>query len=157
MTTAQIAIVVRRGQEHQPVHARVDGMRFGRVLAEKEDVAGSADRGALTIAAGARSRPAAYGLGDLASVHAAARAVCRPLVAAAAIEGGIVVAEGSTGPASIVEVARIRLVGPHNLENVLAASLAALEWGVDPEVIGAAVAAFSPLAHRSTPPTRRRC
>jgi len=27
---------------------------------------------------------------------------------------------------------------------------AALEWGVDPEVIGAAVAAFSPLPHRST-------
>jgi UDP-N-acetylmuramoylalanine--D-glutamate ligase len=61
-----------------------------------------------------------------------------------------VVADGSAGPASIVEVARIRLAGPHNLENVLAASLAALEWGVDPEVIGAAVAAFSPLAHRST-------
>jgi UDP-N-acetylmuramoylalanine--D-glutamate ligase len=61
-----------------------------------------------------------------------------------------VVAEGSAGPASIVEVEKIRLVGPHNLENVLAASLAALEWGVEPEVIGAAVAAFSPLAHRST-------
>jgi UDP-N-acetylmuramoylalanine--D-glutamate ligase len=61
-----------------------------------------------------------------------------------------VVAEGSAGQASIVEVAKIRLAGPHNLENVLAASLAALEWGVDPEVIGAAVAAFSPLPHRST-------
>src|SRR5439155_295512 len=110
--------------------------RIGRAqTAEDLLVAGSADRGALSIAAGAPSRPAAFGLGDLASVHAAARAVCRPLVAAAAIEGGIVVAEGSTGPASIVEVARIRLVGPHNLENVLAASLAALEWGVHPEVI----------------------
>ena len=102
------------------------------------------------LPAATASRPAAFGLGDLASVHAAARRLGRPLAAAAAVEGGRVVAEGSAGLASIVEVDKIRLVGPHNLENVLAASLAALEWGVEPEVIGAAVAAFSPLAHRST-------
>ncbi len=135
-----IAIVLNVADDHYDWHAGYDDY-----LAAK-----AADRGALGIAAGAPARPAAFGLGDLASVHAAARHLGRPLAAAAGVEGGRVVAEGSAGPASIVEVEKIRLVGPHNLENVLAASLAALEWGVEPEVIGAAVAAFSPLAHRST-------
>ncbi|MEA2565295.1 MAG: UDP-N-acetylmuramoylalanine--D-glutamate ligase [Actinomycetota bacterium] len=151
-----IAIVLNVADDHYDWHAGYDDYlsakaRIARAqTAEDLLVAGSADRGALSIAAGAPSRPAAYGLGDLASVHAAARDLRRPLAAAAGIEGGRVVADGSAGQASIVEVAKIRLAGPHNLENVLAASLAALEWGVDPEVIGAAVAAFSPLPHRST-------
>jgi UDP-N-acetylmuramoylalanine--D-glutamate ligase len=151
-----IAVVLNVADDHYDWHGGHDDYlsakaRIGRAqTAEDLLVAGSADRGALSIAAGAPSRAAAYGLGDLASVHAAARFLGRPLAAAAGIEGGMVVAEGAAGPASIVEVARIRLVGPHNLENVLAASLAALEWGVPPEVIGAAVAAFSPLPHRST-------
>jgi UDP-N-acetylmuramoylalanine--D-glutamate ligase len=151
-----IAIVLNVADDHYDWHSGYDDYlsakaRIGRAQTPEDLlVAGSADRGALTVAAGAPSRPAAYGLGDLASVHAAARILRRPLAAAAGIEGGVVVAEGSAGPASIVEVGTIRLVGPHNLENVLAASLAALEWGVHPEVIGAAVAAFSPLAHRST-------
>jgi UDP-N-acetylmuramoylalanine--D-glutamate ligase len=71
-------------------------------------------------------------------------------VAVAGVEGGAVLVEGPSGPAAIVEVAKIRLVGPHNLENVLAASLAALWWGRDPKEVGAAVGAFEPLAHRST-------
>ncbi|HWD71082.1 MAG TPA: UDP-N-acetylmuramoyl-L-alanine--D-glutamate ligase [Actinomycetota bacterium] len=152
-----IAIVLNVADDHYDWHAGYDDYlsakaRIGRVqTAEDLLIAGSADRGALRIAAGAPARPAAFGLGDLASVHAAARHLGgRPLAAAAGVEGGRVVAEGSAGPASIVEVEKIRLVGPHNLENVLAASLAALEWGVEPEVIGASVAAFSPLAHRST-------
>jgi UDP-N-acetylmuramoylalanine--D-glutamate ligase len=151
-----IAIVLNVADDHYDWHAGYDDYlsakaRIGRVqTAEDLLIAGSADRGALSIAAGAPARPAAFGLGDLASVHAAARHLGRPLAAAAGVEAGRAVAEGSAGPASIVEVEKIQLVGPHNLENVLAASLAALEWGVKPEVIGAAVAAFSPLAHRST-------
>jgi UDP-N-acetylmuramoylalanine--D-glutamate ligase len=151
-----IAIVLNVADDHYDWHAGYDDYlsakaRIARAqTAEDLLIAGSSDRGALSIAAGSPSRPAAVGLGDLASVHAAARGLGRPLAAAAGVERGLVVAEGSAGPASIVEVEKIRLVGPHNLENVLAASLAALEWGVAPEVIGAAVAAFSPLAHRST-------
>jgi UDP-N-acetylmuramoylalanine--D-glutamate ligase len=151
-----IAIVLNVADDHYDWHAGYDDYLSAKARIARaqttEDlfIAGSGDRGALSIAAGAPARPAAFGLGDLASVHAAARRLGRPLAAAAAVEAGRVVAEGSTGPASIVEVDKIRLVGPHNLENVLAASLAALEWGVEPEVVGAAVAAFSPLAHRST-------
>src|SRR5207302_2941667 len=149
-------VVLNVADDHYDWHGGYDDYlsakaRIARVqTAEDLLIAGSADEGALSIAAGASSRLAAFGLGDLASVHAAARSLGRPLAAAAGVEGGRAVAQGPGGPASIVEVEKIRLVGPHNLENVLAASLAALEWGVDPEVIGAAVAAFSPLAHRST-------
>jgi UDP-N-acetylmuramoylalanine--D-glutamate ligase len=151
-----IALVLNVADDHYDWHQGHDDYLSAKAritraqTAEDLVIAGSSDRGALSIAAGAPSRPAAYGLGDLASVRAAAEGIGRPLAAAAGVEGGWVVAEGSTGPRSIVEVAKIRLVGPHNLENVLAASLAALEWGMDPEVIGDAVAAFAPLAHRST-------
>jgi UDP-N-acetylmuramoylalanine--D-glutamate ligase len=151
-----IALVLNVADDHYDWHHGYDDYLSAKAritrAQEPEDlvIAGSSDPGALSIAAGAPSRPAAYGQGDLASVRAAASGIGRPLAAVAGVEGATVVAEGSAGRRSIVEIAKIRLVGPHNLENVLAASLAALEWGVDPAVIGSAVAAFDPLAHRST-------
>jgi UDP-N-acetylmuramoylalanine--D-glutamate ligase len=42
------------------------------------------------------------------------------------------------------------LVGRHNLENALAAALAARALGVPPDVIAAGLRAFNPLAHRMT-------
>ncbi len=151
-----IAMVLNVADDHYDWHLGYDDYLQAKArIAQAQTgddllVAGSGDAGALAIAAGAASRPAAFGLGSLAEVRAAAVGVGRPLVAAAGVEGDWVVAEGTAGASKIIEVAKIRLVGPHNLENVLAAALAALEWGVDPEVIATAIAAFSPLAHRST-------
>ena len=74
----------------------------------------------------------------------------------AAVEGGRILAERSGDRFDLIECAKIRLFGPHNLENVLAAFLAALEalealeWAVAAETIGEAVATFSPLPHRTT-------
>ena len=113
-------------------------------------VANTGDAGAWSIAQEARSRPAGFGLGTLESVLAAADGLTRPLAGAAGIEGGWVTVQGQGGPVEVAEIAKIRLTGPHNLENVLAASLAARAWGVDAEVIGRAVAGFEPLAHRTT-------
>ena len=113
-------------------------------------VVSAADRGTLRIAESAASRPAAFGLGDLATVSAARDAVGRPLAGVAGIEDQLVVAELAGERHRVVEIAKIRLSGPHNQENVLAASLAALAFGVPAEVVGPAVARFEPLAHRTT-------
>lgn len=43
---------------------------------------------------------------------------------------------------------RLRLYGRHNLENVMAATSAALLWGVTPEVIADVLASFTGLPHR---------
>ncbi|HKN48611.1 MAG TPA: UDP-N-acetylmuramoyl-L-alanine--D-glutamate ligase, partial [Actinomycetota bacterium] len=74
-----IAVVLNVADDHYDWHGGYDDYlsakaRIARVqTAEDLLIASSADRGALSIAAGASSRPAAFGLGDLASVHAAAR------------------------------------------------------------------------------------
>ena len=151
-----VAVVLNVADDHYDWHRGYDDYlrSKARIAAAQRPgdllIANSADAGAMAIAAGAPSRTAAFGLGSLPSVRAAAEAAGRTPVAVAGIESGVVVAGGSAGPASMLEVGKIRLAGRHNLENVLAASLAALEWGVTPEVIGRAVAGFSPLPHRST-------
>lgn len=151
-----IAVVLNVADDHYDWHRGYDDYLSAKARITRrqtpEDlvIAASGNRGAMSIAAGAPSRAGAYGGGDLASVRAAAAGIGRPLSAVAGVEEGWVVADAANGPRSVIEVAKIRLEGPHNLENVQAASLAALEWGVDPEVIGTAVAAFSPLAHRTT-------
>jgi UDP-N-acetylmuramoylalanine--D-glutamate ligase len=155
MFRPDVAVVLNVADDHYDWHGGHDDYlrSKARIAAAQFPVdlliANSADAGAMAIAAGAPSRAAAFGLGPLRSVRAAAASGRSP-VAVAGVESGFVVAEGSAGPASILDAGKIRLAGRHNLENVLAASLAALEWGVQPEVIGRAVAAFSPLPHRST-------
>jgi UDP-N-acetylmuramoylalanine--D-glutamate ligase len=153
-----IALVLNVADDHYDWHAGYDDYLAAKaqIVAHQgpEDlvIANAADAGAMTIARGAPSRPAAFGLGPPVSVRASAEAG-RPLVAVAGVEGGRVVVEGPRDPgghAGIIDIDQIRLAGPHNLENVLAASLAALCWGVEAEVIGRAVAAFAPLPHRST-------
>ena len=154
-----VAVVLNVADDHYDWHRGYeDYLRSkARIAAAQRPgdllIANSADAGAMAIAAGAPSRTAAFGLGSLPSVRAASGSSGRSPVAVAGIESGVIVAEGSAGgsagPASILEVGKIRLAGRHNLENVLAASLVALEWGVEPEVIGRAVAGFSPLPHRS--------
>jgi UDP-N-acetylmuramoylalanine--D-glutamate ligase len=151
-----IAVVLNVADDHYDWHGGYpDYLRSkARIAAAQgpEDllVANAADPGSRQILAGARSRPAAFAPVALPLVREAAGPVGRPLAAAAGVEAGWVVADGSAGVASIVEVSQIRLTGVHNLENVVAASLAAREWGVEPEVIGRAVSAFSPLPHRAT-------
>ncbi|HWD09714.1 MAG TPA: UDP-N-acetylmuramoyl-L-alanine--D-glutamate ligase [Actinomycetota bacterium] len=121
-------------------------------------IVNAADGGAVRIAAGApREHPAglgAFGPGPLESVGRLGAEVGRTLTAIAGIEGGAVTvsAEAVDGgaPATVVESGKIRLVGPHNRQNVLAASLAAYCWGMGAEAIGRAVAGFSPLPHRAT-------
>ncbi|GAC1364704.1 MAG: UDP-N-acetylmuramoyl-L-alanine--D-glutamate ligase [Actinomycetota bacterium] len=151
-----VAIVLNVADDHYDWH-----LGYEDYLAAKARIAASqgsedllivnaADAGALSIARQAAARLAAFALAPLAAVEAAAADLGRPLAALAGIEDGCVLSTGAQGVRRVIEIAKIRLSGPHNLENVLAASLAALEWGVEPGDIGRAVASFSPLPHRST-------
>jgi len=51
----------------------------------------------------------------------------------------------------IVQAARLRIPGPHNLANAVAAVAAATAVGVDPASAAAALTRFSPLPHRMEP------
>ncbi len=113
----------------------------------------SGDRGGAAIARGSGARLGVFGCAPLEQVLAEAEGeLRRDGWAAAGVEEGNVVAVSAGGRRiSVMDIADIRLLGPHNLENVLAATLAALEWGVPAETIAQAVGAFEGLAHRTTP------
>lgn len=68
-------------------------------------------------------------------------------------DGAIVYAPltGDPRPVEIVRRDAIPLAGEHNVQNVMAALLAALAAGLDPQRLGAAVAGFAPMAHRLQP------
>ena len=58
---------------------------------------------------------------------------------------------GDPRPIDIMDVAEIPLLGEHNVDNVMAATLIALAAGVEHGAIRDAVRTFKPLAHRLTP------
>lgn len=66
-------------------------------------------------------------------------------------EGGTLFARRGRERVILASPGRIRLAGSHNLENIMAAALVALEWGAAPEAIARAVEEFEPLAHRLEP------
>ena len=52
------------------------------------------------------------------------------------------------GPRPLAPAAALRLPGRHNVANSLAAALAAVAAGADPDAVGPALASFRPLPHR---------
>ena len=56
--------------------------------------------------------------------------------------------DGDPRPIALLSRSEIPLPGEHNVQNVMAALLAALAIGCDPEALRAAVKTFAPMAHR---------
>ncbi len=79
-------------------------------------------------------------------------AFARPLGEDAAwVEDGELLVELARVRTSLGRVDDLRIKGPHNHTNALAAATAALFAGADPSAVRGALAAFAPLAHRVEP------
>ena len=63
-------------------------------------------------------------------------------------QGGRAVADLGEGVMELFALGDLKVPGSHNVENALAAALAALSAGVSPAVIGATIRAFEGLPHR---------
>lgn len=63
-------------------------------------------------------------------------------------QGGMALADMGVGIVELFRLEDLRVPGSHNVENALAASLAALSAGVSPAVIGQTIRAFKGLPHR---------
>jgi UDP-N-acetylmuramoylalanine--D-glutamate ligase len=74
----------------------------------------------------------------------------RPLPEGAWLQNGDLLVRLAQGPTARFPLAEIRLQGRHNLENVMAALLLALDAGADPEACRRVLAAFEGLPHRLT-------
>ena len=67
----------------------------------------------------------------------------------ARLEGDALVLEiDDEAPVRLAPAAALRLTGRHNVANALAATLAAVAAGADPDRLGPALASFGPLPHR---------
>lgn len=63
-------------------------------------------------------------------------------------EGALMLDVDAAAPRPLAPAAALRLPGRHNVANALAAALAAVAAGADPDAVGPALASFRPLPHR---------
>ncbi len=80
------------------------------------------------------------------SVHVAPESAC-----AAFLRGGTLVVRLEGVEHVLLAVDELKIRGLHNVENALAAAAVALELGVGPAAVAAAVRTFSPIEHRIEP------
>jgi len=67
------------------------------------------------------------------------------------VRDGAIVTQVGGSERKVIDVSRMALRGPHNLQNAAAATAAALSIGVDLEAIAGVLEAFGPLRHRMEP------
>jgi UDP-N-acetylmuramoylalanine--D-glutamate ligase len=108
------------------------------------------DPGCLAIAAGSKAEIAGFGLDSPEEVWARLQlGLGRAPALAAGIEGNRVATFDGERSSILTNLRDIRMEGLHNLENVMAAALAAGKFSVTPEALTSVVRRFGHLPHRT--------
>lgn len=152
---AEVAVVLNVADDHYDWHsgysdyldakARITENQTSRDLLAIE----AFDAGSLEIARRSGASLAAFAPAPIEEVRAAAElALGRTASILGGMSGDLLVVDWKGEQLDLVSIADIRLRGRHNLDNVLAASIAALEMGVEVKDIERTVAAFEGLPHR---------
>ena len=109
------------------------------------------DAGCLEIGARSAARIAGFGLSTPEGLEERLRkSVGRGAEKVAGVRGGRLVIQARAGELDLISLEDIRLQGRHNIENVQAACLTALECGADPTSIARTVSRFESLPHRTS-------
>jgi UDP-N-acetylmuramoylalanine--D-glutamate ligase len=109
------------------------------------------DPGCLQIAARSAARIAGFGLSAPEELgERLQQSAGRAAQKVAGVREGRLVVQSSSGELELMKLEDIRLQGLHNIENVQAACLAALECGADPASIAGTVSRFESLPHRTS-------
>jgi UDP-N-acetylmuramoylalanine--D-glutamate ligase len=152
----QIAIALNVADDHYDWHsgyedyvaakARItENQRARDTLVVRVD-----DPGCLAIAANSAAEILGFGPGSPDEVRAGLQlGLGRGVGTVAGVAGEGIVLESSGSETLLIQRRNIRLQGLHNVENVMAAGLAAYRFGISPEVVGEAVEAFESLPHRT--------
>lgn len=108
------------------------------------------DPGCIAIAAGSRAEIAGFGLDTPSEIWARLSLSLgrAPSLVMGVEDERMIVFDGSEKQ-TLTNLRDIRMEGLHNLENVMAAALAAMKFGVEPAAIASVVAGFGNLPHRS--------
>lgn len=151
-----IAIVMNFSDDHLDWHKNREDYLLSKARITENQTANDLllfridDIGCQQIAMDSKAALGAFGLDTPDHVRARAEhGVGRSIGLAAGVADGNVVIGSDIRENVLLPLTDIRLVGSHNVENVLAACLAAVSHGVDVEAIGHAVSRFESLPHRA--------
>ncbi len=108
------------------------------------------DPGCISIAAGSKAEITGFGLDTPEEVWARLKlALGRAPALVAGVAGEQVTTFDGSEAKIITNLRDIRMEGLHNLENVMAAALAAARFGVEPQAVASVAARFGNLPHRT--------
>ena len=155
----RVAVVLNVADDHYDWHSGYEDYLNAKMritenqTSEDVLVVNAFDEGCLRIASSSKARISGFGNAPVDQVRKAlGSALSQQPELVAGIDQASVRLEGlpDLRAIDIMSISDIRLQGTHNLENVLAAAVAAAEYGVAPAEFARAVASFHGLPHRMT-------
>ncbi len=150
------AIVLNVGDDHFDWHSGPEDYLAAKERITENQQAGDRlviradDPGCLAIASRSKAGIAGFGLDAPEAVWSRLRlGLGRAPVVVAGVEDEQVATFDGSGKTILTNLRDIRMEGRHNLENVMAAALAATAFGVAPDVIATVASRFGNLPHRT--------
>lgn len=154
--TPSVAIVLNVADDHYDWHLGYEDYLDAKARVTENQsrddllVVAVEDTGCLEIADRSVARIAAFGPGKPDAVRSQLESrIGRRAEKVAGTRDGRLVVQSDGGELELMNLADIRLNGHHNVENVQAACLAALDCGASPQSIAATVGALENLPHRT--------
>lgn len=152
----QIAIALNVADDHYDWHSGYEDYVAAKARitenqrAEDALVVRAEEPGCLAIAANSAAEILGFGAAHPDQVRAGLQlGLGRGVGMVAGVRGEEIVLASSGAETALIKLSDIRLHGLHNVENVMAAGLAAVRFGIAPELVGEAVGAFESLPHRT--------
>jgi UDP-N-acetylmuramoylalanine--D-glutamate ligase len=153
---AQIAIVLNVGDDHYDWHAGYEDYVAAKARITENQrpddalIIRAGEPGCLAIAAGSAAETMGFGIDTPEEVRASLQlGLGRGVETVAGLVDDGIVIDSSGSEGALIKLEDIRLEGLHNVENVMAATLAAMRFGVALQVAAEAVSRFSSLPHRT--------
>ena len=150
------AVILNVGDDHYDWHSGYEDYLAAKGRITENQNAGDRlvirvdDPGCLAVASGSKAEIAGFGLDSPEEVWSRLKlALGRAPALVAGLAGTDVATFDGSVQTILTNSGDIRMDGVHNLENVMAAALAALKFGVAPEVIASVASRFGNLPHRT--------
>jgi UDP-N-acetylmuramoylalanine--D-glutamate ligase len=143
----RVAVLLNITPDHVDWHGSVDAY-----AADKARVLANLDAGdtAVIDVDDPGSRPYAAQL-EARGIDVVRVSLTHAHASGATVSNGVLVLETQGGPVRLVAVGELRILGPHNVSNALAAAAAAHAMGATPAALRTGLATFEPIEHRLEP------
>lgn len=152
----QVAVVLNVADDHYDWHEGYEDYVAAKArITENQDrgeglVVRTGEPGCVAIAAQSSAEVLGFGIAPPDEVRAGLQlALGRGVDTVAGVVDDRIVLSSPASETDLVKLRDIRLHGLHNVENVMAAALAAVRFGISPQIVGEAASRFESLPHRT--------